>query len=106
MYTEEVHEDVYVFERPKMVTVRVQVSDFVPEEEQPISPSGQLPQQQFQDEISLQEGGMLCVLAKGKALGKTPGRTVNVTVPRVVAQAAARVGPNMKSVSVLVGKPR
>ena len=90
MYTEEVHEDVYVFERPKMVSVRVQVSDFVPEEEQPIAAPE--PQQQFQDEISLQEGDMLCVVAKGKAPGKTTVRTV--TIPRAVAQAAARVSPS------------
>ena len=96
MYTEETHEDVYVFERPKMVSVRVQVSDFVPEEEQPIAPPE--PQHQFQDDIALQEGDMLCVVAKGKAPGKAPVRTV--TVPKSVAIAAARVAPHMKTVRV------
>ena len=93
MYIEEIHEteDVYVIERPKMVTVRVQVSDFVPEEEQHIALPG--PQQQFPDDF--------VVAAKPR---KASGRTV--TIPKAVAQAAARVSPDMKAVRVQVRKPR
>jgi hypothetical protein len=83
MFTEAIYEteDTYVFEPGRMVTVRVIVNDYT--EEQPIALPGQ--QQQFPDEITLQEGDMLCMVAKGKSPGKAqakaaPNRKVRVLV--------------------------
>ena len=97
MISEEINvvEDTYVLEKPKMVTVKVTMSDIA---EDFIAP----PEPQSPGEITLQENGAVCVIAKkGKVLG---------TVPKAVAWAAALVagtrGPRMRTVRVLMQKPR
>ena len=113
MYTEDAYvtEDTYEFETGRMVNVRVKVSDYgIVEEKQRAALPGQRPQthpqqqqqQQAQDDIIIREDGAVFVVAKNR---RTP-----VTVPKVVALAAAKVGvartrnPNGKTRSA-VKKP-
>ena len=92
MIPDDIH---YVFGDGKMVTVKVRVGDSALEEDRytALPPPGP----QCLDEISLQEGDVLCVLAKGKA---------PVRVPKAILRAAAMVDPNMRTARLVAKKRR
>ena len=84
----------YAVERGQNVTVQVTVGDYELEEQytsllEPL-PQQQQQQQRPHDEITLQEGDMLCLVAKPRKVLATKGRTTVASAPNRMVRVQVR----------------